>query len=85
LKAEPQITGKIFSAMVALRMPALISASSAALPSTNFLKQRVVEFGNRFDHLLAVFRGLFEQIGGNRDHVELRAQRLIAPDARPSS
>ena len=44
------------------------------------LEQLVVEFGNRFDHLLAVDLGLFEQVFRNFDHVELGAQRFIAPD-----
>ena len=66
--------------MVALRMPALISSFGQRLAFDELLEQRVVEFGNRFDHLLAIILGLFEQVGGNVDHVELRAQRFVAPD-----
>ncbi len=47
-----------------------------------FREQLVVGFGDRFDHLLAILLGLLEQIRGNLDLVELRAQRFIAPDAR---
>ena len=36
LKADPQMTGKSFMAMVALRMPALISATVGASPATYF-------------------------------------------------
>jgi len=36
LNADPQITGKIFIPMVALRIPALISATVSAAPSTYF-------------------------------------------------
>ena len=36
LKADPQMTGNSFIAIVALRMPALISATVGASPETNF-------------------------------------------------
>ena len=61
-------------------MPALISATVSDCAFDELLKQLVVEFGNRFDHLLAIDLRLFEQVCRNFDHVELRAQRFIAPD-----
>ena len=65
LKADPQITGKIFSAMVALRMPARISSFGDAVAFDEFFEQRVVELGDRLDHLLAVFLGLLHQVRWN--------------------
>jgi hypothetical protein len=40
LNAEPQTTGKIFIARVALRMPARISSSVSATPLMNFSNRR---------------------------------------------
>src|SRR5262249_31397486 len=43
-------------------------------------KQRVVGFRYRFDHLIVVLLRFLLQVRGDLDDVELRAQRLIAPD-----
>ena len=40
----------------------------------------VVELDGGFDHLLAIFLGLVDQIGRDVDIVELGAERLVVPD-----
>ena len=40
----------------------------------------VVEFDRGLDHLLAIFLGLIEHIGGNVDVLEIGAERLVFPD-----
>ncbi len=40
----------------------------------------IVEFEGRFDHLIAVFLGLIEHVGGNVDVLVVGAERFIVPD-----
>ena len=40
----------------------------------------VIEFDGGFQHLLAIFLGLFDEVGGNIDVVEIGAERLVFPD-----
>ena len=40
----------------------------------------VVEFAGRLDHLVAVFLGLVEHVGGNVDVVVFGAERFVVPD-----
>jgi hypothetical protein len=54
LNADPQITGKIFSAMVALRMPALDFGDGQRLALRRISRTAYRRTPNRFDHLLAV-------------------------------
>ena len=81
LNDEPQITGKIFCAMVALRIPAANSFSVTAVPSTNF-----VNSGRPIPRLpRPASRGILwlsQAVGRDLDIVELRAQRFIPPHAR---
>ncbi len=74
LKAEPQITGKIFCAMVALRIPATNLCSVTCCAFDVLFHQHIFGFRNRFNQLVAVLLGLLNQICRNVDIVILCAQ-----------
>ena len=80
LKAVPQITGKIFSAMVALRMPARISSFETPWPSMNFsnsLSSNSEMTSIIFSRYSLAFSSMSSGIGFG---VVLGAQRFVAPD-----
>ena len=78
LKDDPQSTGKIFIAMVALRIPAL-SCLRWALSLKEEVKDLVVGVGNSFDQRMTGLFGLVEQLGGNLFNRILGAHRLVMP------
>ncbi len=80
LNAEPQITGKIFSAMVALRMPALISSLVSAWPSMNF-SNSVSSNSETASIICSRYSLAFStRSAGISTTSNSRAQRLVAPD-----
>ena len=82
LKADPQMTGKSFMAMVALRMPALSSATVGASPATYFSMRwsspaSEAASATLCDHLVAVELGLVQELGRDLDDLELGPQLLV--------
>ncbi len=80
LNAVPQITGKIFERDRRLAETGADFVFGERLVVDELFKQRVVEFRNSLDHLLAVGLSPLAQIGRNINHVEFRAQSFVAPD-----